>query len=323
MHPVNGKNSSLTVNGIPTTVAGVGADAPTTVNAHGGKQSASPYRSDLLPPHALLAVAAVLKHGADKYGENNWHAIPVADNLNHALTHLYAYAAGDGSDDHLEHAATRILFALDQKRSGREAKLQAKKVDQAWVKLNKELGEQIAQDAYAGLLRDAEAIDKMMKPGSVLTMNGGVDFTPAPPKPKRRPRVYIAGPISSGNLVDNVDQATEAFQDLAAIGAAAWCPQWSVYSGGGRDGDGKVGRDGNRDAGHPYYAYAKASGCGLSHREWLETDLAWVEVADAVLRLPGESKGADMEVEHAWAHRIPVMYDVGEVDLWMKQNHWR
>jgi hypothetical protein len=109
----------------PSVVAGVGPDAPTTTNAAGGKQSASPYRADLLPPHALLAVAAVLKHGADKYGPNNWHKIPVSDHINHALTHLYALGAGDASDKHLEHAATRILFALDQVRSGREAAVAA------------------------------------------------------------------------------------------------------------------------------------------------------------------------------------------------------
>lgn len=107
----------------PATVEGVGRDAPTEVNEHGGKQSACPYRCDLLPGHALLAVAKVLKHGADKYGADNWHAITAAENLNHALTHLLAMRAGDESDDHLEHAACRILFALDQVLSGRDAAL--------------------------------------------------------------------------------------------------------------------------------------------------------------------------------------------------------
>lgn len=106
-------------------IAGVGKDSPTVTNAAGGKQSHSPYRADLLPPHALLAVSAVLSEGARKYGPNNWHKISAADNLNHALVHILALQAGDVSDEHLEHAATRILFALDQVRSGREQKLQA------------------------------------------------------------------------------------------------------------------------------------------------------------------------------------------------------
>lgn len=101
-------------------VFGVGPDAPAETNAAGGRQSASPYRSDLLPPHALLAVAEVLAEGAAKYGDRNWHKIAVSDHLNHAMTHLLALQAGDGSDAHLEHAACRLLMALDQRRSGRE-----------------------------------------------------------------------------------------------------------------------------------------------------------------------------------------------------------
>lgn len=102
-----------------TQVEGVGKDAPVTTNANGGKQSHSPFRCDLLPPQAVLAVAKILEHGAGKYGEKNWHKISVSDNLNHALVHMFAYLVGDTQDDHLEHAATRILFALDQKLSGR------------------------------------------------------------------------------------------------------------------------------------------------------------------------------------------------------------
>lgn len=105
---------------IGAVVAGLGKDAPTTTNAAGGRQSATPYRCDLLPPFAVLAVAEVLAEGAAKYGERNWHKITVGEHLNHALGHVFAALAGDLSDDHLEHAACRILFALDQRRSGRE-----------------------------------------------------------------------------------------------------------------------------------------------------------------------------------------------------------
>src|SRR4051812_9165295 len=95
-------------------VEGVGTDAPIVANERGGKQSHAPYRCDLLPPLAVLAVAKVLAHGAAKYGPHNWHAIPVADHINHAMTHVYAWLAGDKSDDHLGHAACRIVMALDQ-----------------------------------------------------------------------------------------------------------------------------------------------------------------------------------------------------------------
>ena len=99
-------------------IVGVGKDAPTTVNERGAKQSAGPYRMDLLPPAATLAVAAVLKYGADKYGDNNWRGIPVADHLNHAMVHALAYLAGDTQDDHLEHFACRAMMALEIKLKG-------------------------------------------------------------------------------------------------------------------------------------------------------------------------------------------------------------
>ena len=94
-------------------IPGVGPDAPTIVNDKGAKQSASPYRSDLLPPRALLEVAAILKTGAEKYGDNNWRAIPQHEHISHALTHLLCHQAGDTQDDHLGHAACRLLMALE------------------------------------------------------------------------------------------------------------------------------------------------------------------------------------------------------------------
>lgn len=94
-------------------VPGVGPDAPTVTNAAGAKQSAVAYRVDLLPPRAILAVAAVLHAGATKYGTDNWRGIPIADHLNHAMTHVFAWLAGDRSDDHLSHAACRLLMAME------------------------------------------------------------------------------------------------------------------------------------------------------------------------------------------------------------------
>lgn len=94
---------------------GVGPDTDIEVNEIGAKQSRVPYRMDLMPPQATLAVANVLHSGAEKYGANNWHGIPVDDHLNHALVHMYAYLAGDKQDDHLEHAACRALMALEIK----------------------------------------------------------------------------------------------------------------------------------------------------------------------------------------------------------------
>jgi hypothetical protein len=86
-------------------------DAPIETLANGAKQSAVGYRYDLLDPYALAAVAGIAHKGALKYGDNNWHGIPVESHLNHAMAHIYAFLAGDVGEPHLEHALCRMIFA--------------------------------------------------------------------------------------------------------------------------------------------------------------------------------------------------------------------
>ena len=107
-------------NGVASSpvVAGVGADAPMVENERGGKHSLVPYRCDLLPPLAVLEIAAVLHRGASSHGEENWRKVSVRDHLNHAMTHVLAHFAGDASDGHLSHAACRLLFALELQTKG-------------------------------------------------------------------------------------------------------------------------------------------------------------------------------------------------------------
>ena len=97
-------------------VQGVDKEAPTTVNERGGAQSKTNYRTDLLDALAFFSITKVLEEGARKYdhvgGFENWRNIPVNEHLNHLIIHVYAYLAGDTSDEHLSHAACRAIFAL-------------------------------------------------------------------------------------------------------------------------------------------------------------------------------------------------------------------
>jgi hypothetical protein len=62
---------------------------------------------------------------------------------------------------------------------------------------------------------------------------------------------------------------------------------------------------------------------GADHSAWLVVDLAWVEVAQAVLRLPGESTGADMEVRLANTVGIPIFSTVEQIACWRQQTEQR
>lgn len=88
------------------------SDAPMETLDNGAKQSAVTYRYDLIDPFALAALAKVLDFGAKKYGDNNWHGIPLESHLNHAVAHVYAFIAEDKEEDHLSHAFTRLMMAL-------------------------------------------------------------------------------------------------------------------------------------------------------------------------------------------------------------------
>lgn len=50
----------------------------------------------------------------------------------------------------------------------------------------------------------------------------------------------------------------------------------------------------------------------LGHDAWIEADLSLVACADVVVRLPGNSRGADMECDHARDRNIPVL-QLGEI----------
>lgn len=94
------------------------AEDKIAVNALGGKQSDTGTRFDLVPPRAIHEVAKVLKRGAEKYGEDNWHAISTKEHLEHLIRHAYLHLQGDTSEDHLANVACRSLMALEIDRMG-------------------------------------------------------------------------------------------------------------------------------------------------------------------------------------------------------------
>lgn len=95
-------------------------------------------------------------------------------------------------------------------------------------------------------------------------------------------RIYVAGPIRLGDVGLNLNLAIQWADWLLDNGFAVFLPHtqflWEIVSPKEPD-------------------------------VWLEHDLEWLPLCHAVLRLSGESEGADKETGTARESGIPVFYD--------------
>jgi len=94
-------------------------------------------------------------------------------------------------------------------------------------------------------------------------------------------KVYIASPYTKGDVAVNVKTQIDAVDRLMNKGFAPFAPLYSHF----------------QHIVHP-----------RPWNEWLEVDLEWVKVCDCVLRLSGDSDGADEEVRVAKSLGIPIFY---------------
>lgn len=96
-------------------------------------------------------------------------------------------------------------------------------------------------------------------------------------------RIYVAGPYSKGDVFANIRRAVQAGTALIKRGHSPFVPHltgfWDFLT-------------------------------PLDYEEWLAYDMEWVRVCDAILRLPGESSGADREVAFAKELGKPVYFAV-------------
>jgi hypothetical protein len=94
-------------------------------------------------------------------------------------------------------------------------------------------------------------------------------------------RVYVSGPYTKGDVVLNVRRAIEAGNWLAAKGHVPFIPHLSHFW-------------------HMLFPQP--------YEFWMAQDMNWISACDAMVRLPGESSGADREVAAAKKLGMPV-YD--------------
>lgn len=99
-------------------------------------------------------------------------------------------------------------------------------------------------------------------------------------------RVYIASAYSRGDVAVNVRKSIDAAEELINEGFIPFCPLYSHF--------------------HNLIYYH-------GYDTWMTIDIEWLGMCDALLRLKGESPGADEEVTYARDVGIPVFYTMEQL----------
>ena len=98
--------------------------------------------------------------------------------------------------------------------------------------------------------------------------------------------VYIACPYTKGDVAMNVARSMDATEELFELGFVPFNPLYTHF----------------QHMKHPRpYSF------------WLEYDLKWLLSCTCLLRLDGESNGADKEIEVAKDFGIPVFYSIDDL----------
>lgn len=103
--------------------------------------------------------------------------------------------------------------------------------------------------------------------------------------------VYIAAPYTHPDPVENTHQVILTADSLRDLGFVPFVPHLSLLW-------------------HMVKPHEPAY--------WYAYDLEWLLQCDVLLRLPGDSWGADEEVKFAIAHDIPVVRSVDELLAWAR-----
>lgn len=102
-------------------------------------------------------------------------------------------------------------------------------------------------------------------------------------------RIYVAGPYSAKDkhrVEVNVANAVACAENISRMGHTPFIPHLTHFW-------------------HKLFDH--------DYEFWMQQDLQWLRLCDAVFRMPGVSNGADREVAVARTIGIPVFYHYNEI----------
>jgi len=102
----------------------------------------------------------------------------------------------------------------------------------------------------------------------------------------KRTRVYLVGPYATGDVAVNVRNSMAVAEELMNLGYAPYCPYLTHFW-------------------HMAFPH--------KYREWRKLHDEWLSCANAVLRMPGESSVAHLQIRTADELGIPVFSSVDEL----------
>lgn len=105
-------------------------------------------------------------------------------------------------------------------------------------------------------------------------------------------KIFIAGPYTKGDVAINVKRAMDVADKLINLGHAPYCPHLTHFL--------------HMNKAQPY-------------EKWLILDSEYLKICDILIRLDGESNGADKEVQLAEKLNIPVFYNMEDLSQYLSK----